>query len=106
MPKKVASALLTGVPPTGTNRISDSSPYTTNEATAPPSHDPHTLCDLPIELLHRIIRSLPPKPVFSVLPLLSRGFNAVARSAIPGCPHGEITVECAIALQQLGVSSS
>ncbi|KXS14794.1 hypothetical protein M427DRAFT_334586 [Gonapodya prolifera JEL478] len=99
MSKEVAAALSKVGPRTGTLQRSNSSLSTSHETSASLSEDRLTLHDLPVEVLHRIIRFLPPKIVFSVLPLLSRGLNEIAQTAIPGCPRGDIVVECTLVLQ-------
>ncbi|KXS12144.1 hypothetical protein M427DRAFT_72256 [Gonapodya prolifera JEL478] len=49
--------------------------------------------DLPTEILRQIFRLLPPRTFYGKIPLLSRTMREVARSALPGCPNGEVGVK-------------
>ncbi|KXS09962.1 hypothetical protein M427DRAFT_48866 [Gonapodya prolifera JEL478] len=66
-------------------------------------HQRHrSLSDLPLELLHRIVRFLPPKTCFTILPRLSRRLDAAARTAIPEYSQGRLVVLCTLVLRQTG----
>ncbi|KAJ3334417.1 hypothetical protein HDU93_007980 [Gonapodya sp. JEL0774] len=51
---------------------------------------------LPLEILHRVFRLLPPRVVYGTIPLLSRRFRDAALGAIPGCPGNAVGIACQV----------
>ncbi|KXS12414.1 hypothetical protein M427DRAFT_72055 [Gonapodya prolifera JEL478] len=47
---------------------------------------------LPLELLHRVFRLLPPATFYKVIPRLCHRFRFASRGAIPGCPGDTVGV--------------
>ncbi|KAJ3335382.1 hypothetical protein HDU93_005659 [Gonapodya sp. JEL0774] len=51
---------------------------------------------LPVEILQRAVRYLPPRTFYGVVPRLSRRLRECSLDAIPGCPGGSVGVNVAI----------
>ncbi|KAJ3336403.1 hypothetical protein HDU93_002903 [Gonapodya sp. JEL0774] len=51
---------------------------------------------LPVEILHKILRLLPPRVFYTVIPTLSHCLRDASRHAIPGCPHHQLAITCTL----------
>ncbi|KAJ3325489.1 hypothetical protein HDU93_002644, partial [Gonapodya sp. JEL0774] len=51
---------------------------------------------LPIEILHRIFRRLPPITFYREITRTCRSFHRASLNAIPGCPEGAMGYECTV----------